>query len=489
MADLELELLAKIIDDADLRTAIDCGIQAHVFRNKDARSLFKYIFDYYHDQETAGNVPTRELVDRAYRKQISLPRPSRLDLRALCAEVLKDSLKEQLAELGESLCSLPVDDALEILRTKANELTTMRRAGRDLDMASSADAIIEDYENIKTMRGCLGVPYPWPTLNQETKGMMDGEFIVFYGRPKSMKTWCLLYIAAHAYEKANRKVLVYTREMTPVQMRNRLLSIFMGVPYTYFRDARLNELQLESGRTYEDLFYDLVSTMKDDEDTTFGETGKRKQLIITNDREIGIGGSIAGLEAKVQEYMPDLICVDGAYLLHRDGKSLGGSSRWEDMTYITHALKTISMKYNRPVVCTTQANRKGEEEGRIGSVSDIAFSDSFGQDCDLAIKVVKTPKDKDHNEIAMLIAAAREANAEGFAIHGNAATNFDQIYRKARNADGTLKVDPESGDCLLEPVIFYSKKDIREFLKEDNRANQERELIAGFAAASLRGRK
>jgi|WetSurSiteA1Bulk_404760.scaffolds.fasta_scaffold01885_6 replicative DNA helicase len=479
MPSLEWQVLAKIIDDGDLRTAIDAGIAKCVFIDLNAKAVWDYLQTYYNHITTTGIVPTREMVFERFKKKKDLDIPiseERPPLQALCVDLLRKNLTEQLEHIGEELLDFSADPdvKLDFLRRRASELTTMRKAGTDIDVGMSSDQIITDYEFVKANRDGLGIPFPWKVLNKETKGMQEGNFIVLYGRPKSMKTWVLLSIAAHAYEYANKHVLVYTREMTPKQMRDRLMALLLKVPYSYFKDSRLDELPYPGvpGLTYEDVFYDMLGNMSEDENIVFKETGSRRKITITNDRDKSMGGSITGLDAKVETYKPDLVLVDGAYLLHRDGAQ-GNSMRWDEMAYITHSLKNIATKHNIPLGATTQANREGEGEGKLGSVADIAFSDTFGQDCDLAIKVVKRQIDRDHNELAMLIAAAREINMEGFAIHGNAATNFDSVYRKALNADNSVKSDPETGKDIWEPVVFYNRKDVKNMFKEDSKADKD----------------
>lgn len=487
MASTEWKILTKIIDDNDMKTAVDAGIAEYVFMDDWTKKVWRHIHRYYNHPSTMGLIPTREMVIEAFKGNDNIQFPNKLpkrpELKALCMTLLRDNLETQLSQIGDELVNnmSDPDKALDFLRCRTMEMTAMRSAGTDIDVGLSADQIKRDYVYIKENRDGLGIPFPWTVLNKEKKGMQEADFIVLYGRPKSMKTWLLLAIAAHAYEKANRKVLLYTREMTPRQMRDRVMAILLGVPYSYFKDSRLDELAIDGreGRTQEDRFYEMLETMQDDEDTVFTETGSRKKLIITNDRETGIGGSISGLDAKVAQYKPDLICVDGAYLLHRDGQR-ENSAKWTEMVQITHALKSIAMRHNTPLVCTTQANRAGEGEGRLGSVADIAFSDSFGQDCDLALKVIKKPIDQEHNEIILLVAAARECNMEGFVVHGDAATNFGQVMQRKKDPSGTPLSDPDTGEPLMEPIVFYDRKSVRAIFKEEDRAANEAEKLRGF---------
>ena len=123
----------------------------------------------------------------------------------------------------------------------------------------------------------------------------------------------------------------------------------------------------------------------------------------------------------------------------------------------------MALDFNKPLIGTTQAKRDSEEkQGR--SVANISFSDSYGMDCDLAIEIIKKKITDETNELALVITGAREVNISGFAVNGNAATNFGPLYEKYRDEAGVVRVDSE-GNPLVVPVTFSDYKDIKDFLK------------------------
>jgi hypothetical protein len=366
--------------------------------------------------------------------------------------------------ISENSSSDP-DLVLKTMGEKWSALTKQRRTSEDRVLSASVEALAESYRQREENTGYKGIPYPWDVLNYETGGMLESEFVVFYGRPKSMKTWVLLSCACNAYDRGSRRVLVCTREMTPMQILERCICILVGAPYSAFRHGTLKDIPVPEGGTMRDRFYGLLDTVVKDEEVCTLETGHSKGLIITSDRADPEGGGVMGLRQKVEDHKPDLLCVDAMYLLKDEGEGRQ-SFKWDKQAAISRDLKDLALDFCIPVLGTNQAKRDSEERpGR--SVANVAFSDSYGQMCDLAIEILKkSTRDKEVNELAMAITAAREINMTGFAIHGNAATDFGQLMTKKRDDTGVVIM--EDGEPVMEPVIFQEPIDVKDFFKDDN---------------------
>jgi len=280
--------------------------------------------------------------------------------------------------------------------------------------------------------------------------------------------------------------------MKPEQIMDRCICLLIGAPYSAFKLGTLHDIPCPEGGTMEDRFYTLLDCMEQDENVCTLETGHGKSLIITSDRADPDGGGVMGLYQKVTDHNPDLVCVDAMYLM-KDDRANKRSVKWDSQAAISQDIKDIiALGLNKPVIGTNQAKRESEE--RAGkSVSNISFSDSYGMDCDMAMEIIKksTP-DKEVNELALSITAAREVNLTGFAIHGNAATDFQQLMTRGRHPDSSLMVD-ENGQPIMVPVVFQEYKDLRNFFKEEAERDQrshtpEENAMAARAAFEEAGR-
>ena len=466
MAHQELALIAKILDTGELPVVEAEGVVLDHFKTNDGFMLYKYILRYYQDKRTSGNVPTREMVEKKF-PTINLPKPDRLDTKSVLAEFLDYYIKEELRALADRIMELShkPDECLGELQVAVSDLTRDRRSAQDVIVSQSLETIRQRYETNRDRGSLRGIPYPWDVLNAETTGMINGEFILLYGRPKSMKTWVLLKIATHAYDRASRRVLVYTREMTLEQMMDRSICLLIGAPYSAFKKGKLREIEVPEGGTMEDRFQTFLDTMYQDEETCTLETGYNKSLIITSDRDYrGGGGGARGLYEKIKDHRADLVCVDAMYLMKNDRKNTR-SIKWDDQSDITQDVKDVALELNKPLIGTTQANRPSED-ARGGSMRNIAFADAYGMNCDLALEInKKSTPDPEVNEIALAITGAREINMTGFAIHGCAAADFGCMMQKVVNDKGVVQVDDE-GNTLVEPIVFYENRDIKAFFKD-----------------------
>jgi replicative DNA helicase len=466
----DLRLIAKIADTGELRPVQDAGITANKFVDHDARMIFQYIEGYYKDKKTKGNVPTRDLIEHRFPKT-DLPNKDRLNLESVIEEFLIHGVRGELAELAEYIVDYgdEPDKVLNHTEKKIREISAVRRSSQDIEVGSAASNIITRYEEAATGVSLKGIPYPWDLLNEETGGMLDGEYIIFYGRPKSLKTWVALNACVHAYTQANARVLIYTREMSPEQMMNRCACLLIGAPWNDYKNANLHQVQKKDGkghpipgRTLEDELYDLPRDMLDDENGLIGRHGQHKSLIITSDREDRKhGGGVGGLRRKVEDYKPDLIFVDAVYLMRNDREGGNRSIKWTDQTAISQDLKDLAQDFKRPLIATLQANRDSENN-KGKSTANMAYADAFGQDCDLAMELIKKRIDKETNEIVLSVTASREMNLAGFAINGNPGGNFSHLIRQEKEKFG-YPIDQ------YRRVVFNDHDEIKDFFKIDKK--------------------
>lgn len=476
-ANEELQFIAKLIEEGNLRLAIDEGVTADCFADDGALQLWNSVVAFYESKEGSGTVPTRERIEDRF-PHIPLPRPGRTPLEAHIKDLLDYRINKTLGALADDILDhnkkhADLDALLARSLERLQEASRTRRTGKDIEISNYMQETLARYERYENPDSIQGIPYPWRPLNEETRGIQNREMIVMYGRPKSMKTWVLLAMAVHAYNH-NRRVLVYTREMSPEKMMDRTACLLINAPYSAYLKGKLGQIPVWEGGTMKDRLNDLRNTIQTDENTCRLESGYNKGFILTADQSQRgeYGGGVKGLQQKIKDYNPDIIFVDAAYLLKND-KSGKRSVKWEDQADVVTELKETAMIFNRPVVITTQANRDSED-ARGFSVRNIAFADAYGMNADLCIEVNKEETgDPERNLLALCIPAAREINLYGFVIHGNAATDFGMVMRKKRNEEGVVLTN-ENGEPEMEPTVFYQRKEVAAFFKNSDNLKQER---------------
>ena len=459
-AHVELHLLSKLIQYTEMKVVLEEGITADTFGQPEARALFEAIMDYYQDRSTRNIVPNWDWIDRNF-STVDLPEPSnRYSTKALCLEVKKSwasrKLESILHDAGETYETEPLETVSQ-LTTALKELQIATNKSRDILLSDTMSDVKREYLMAKENTGYTGIPYPlgWGyclddgsprllkktgrqdhPLNEQTRGKQNGEFILLYGRPKSLKTWLLIDMAVEDYAINHCRTLIFTKEMSPEQLRTRFVARLLEVDYMAFKNGDLSKEQ-------EDEFEDLVEHLQEDE-LRFKQQGKKSALLITTGwtGKNNIG-DLASLEAKIEEFEPDVVYVDAAYLMSVMRK--GARSDWQDMKEISYGLKGLARDRNIPIVATSQANRKGEET-KGSTLSEIAYGDSFGQACDVAMRIIKREMEDGSIKLACIISGGREIKLPGFLLNAEPAVQFrlEQIFESNRQIQAQFRAEEEA---------------------------------------------
>ena len=92
--------------------------------------------------------------------------------------------------------------------------------------------------------------------------------------------------------------------------------------------------------------------------------------------------TVSGVQAKIQEYQPDVVFVDGAYLMQSEVKDVEQGSP-QAMTDISRGLKRLAQQQKMPICVTTQASLARSKWG--SSLSSAMYTQAWGQDCDVLL--------------------------------------------------------------------------------------------------------
>ena len=97
--------------------------------------------------------------------------------------------------------------------------------------------------------------------------------------------------------------------------------------------------------------------------------------------------SVDGIESAIQQFSPEALYVDAAYLLSPAGAKNGYVSRWEQLSEVIRELKALAMQYNIPIFISVQFNRNQKDSGGTAALDlgDIAGTDSIPQDATIVI--------------------------------------------------------------------------------------------------------
>jgi len=203
---------------------------------------------------------------------------------------------------------------------------------------------------------------PFPSLTERMGGMKPGDLITLAARAGIGKTFMLLQFMIHAANQG-KKCLLITTEMSLDQIKNRFISLYgeikVGKPPK-------NQLSLED-------FSRFMEKVKE------AREGSEIGVI-----DSGFSMTVEDIEIDILKNKPDFLCIDGFYILrtkntHRD--------KFNRIAEIMDTIKGYALKYNIPILVTSQLNRgTGESVSygkskpktpQIGGLERLAFSDNI----------------------------------------------------------------------------------------------------------------
>ncbi len=206
-----------------------------------SESLFDFLSRYRQITQGQGHVPAESVVRERF-PHLTLPETAAIiDMPALVYEARAYKTRLRVQTLAEKL-AMAIESAdpmseLMAVRMEFDEVMKDASSSRDLSFVDSAQEILDDYSQKQILKE--GIKWPWPALHHGTQGIHDGEFYIVAGRPKSRKTFIVLYVAAFLVRFFKMRVLFISPEMPARQVMLRFIAFLAEVHYSQFKRGEL----------------------------------------------------------------------------------------------------------------------------------------------------------------------------------------------------------------------------------------------------------
>ena len=440
----QLALCSRIVRTGDLTSVLHYGITDDDFTTAEAKSLWALVLSYYSRQETRGAILGEGVLKAWFQNMALHDDMASMPIDALCYEVRRERMAVMANSAVIKFCEeigIPTANPMVPMAKLHAQLSGLMALGStanaDITLKVGMQNLLQELENAKRGINDARMSWPWQALEKVTFGLQKDDYIVFYGRPKSMKTWVLCYLISWAFEH-EKKVLVYTKEMTPDNVYKRTLACICKLAYSELREAAAASAGKPLTHADEMKLHNMAQYIASNP-----EIGN--QLIVLSGRDVPPGGdTVSWLNSKIDQYKPDIMFVDGIYLLSDQHKSTSDHTR---VMNISRDLRSMVLGTKVPLISTMQANRKAAGHGDA-NLDEIAYSDALAQDATTAARVIA---DKNSPTISLLIGGSREYKLHGLRINGVPATDFsfhseltEKDAEKAREADAEDKAKNES---------------------------------------------
>ena len=259
------------------------------------------------------------------------------------------------------------------------------------------DELLQEYNELRERKQSgkmQGVTTGFYDLNKLTGGLKKSELIILAARPSMGKTALALNIALAASRKI--PVLIFSLEMSRVQLRQRILSTVSGVDLSKIWSGRVSDDEQQS-------IADALAPLSE-WDWCIDDTA---------------GLSIAELKMRARQYKHvhglGLIVVD--YLQLIQGSKEYRGNRVQEVSEISLELKNLARELDVPVLALSQLSRNVELRAeKIPQLSDLRDSGSIEQDADIVMFLYREDyydRDTDNKGIAQVIIAKNRNGATG----------------------------------------------------------------------------
>jgi KaiC/GvpD/RAD55 family RecA-like ATPase len=358
-ADNEYRLVSKVILDRNIIPVIERGVKDDWIVDDDLRRVWKFVREHY---ATYREVPTAVAVNDNFP-----------NFKTLMVEDTLDYLIDKMVEFRRrTLTRNGVQDIVEKLNQNDHEaallemgkaLAVVNEQGivgtSHLDVTENPNKFWEEYENVQNSK-LLGLPTGFKKIDEATAGLQGGQLITIIAPPKTGKSQIALRIAANVH--AAGKVPLFQS----FEMNNHEQALRFNAMCAHISTANLRQGKLKA----------------DEEDRLLAHLDAMQTAQSFHFVDAVNGLTIDSLVAKADQLVPDILIVDGVYLML--DQVTGEANTPQALTNITRGLKRVAQKFDIPVIITTQTLLWKMKGGKV-SADSIGYSSSFFQDSDVIL--------------------------------------------------------------------------------------------------------
>jgi len=368
-ADNEYRLVSKVIMERHIIPVLERGIKDDWIVDDDLRRVWKFVREHYTNYR---EVPTHVAVhDNFPNFKILKNVDDTMDylIDQMVAFRRRTITRGGVEAIIEKLTANDHDAALNEMSKTVTLVNEQGVVGTThVDLTKDPDSRWEEYQNV-TNSVLLGVPTGFEKIDEATAGLQGGQLITVIAPPKTGKSQICLQMANN----------VHAAGLVPMfqsfEMNNHEQSQRSDAMRAHISSARLRRGKLTADE--EDRYLNYLDYMK---------TAKPFHLV-----DAVNGLTIDSLMAKAEQLNPDVLFVDGVYLML--DQVTGEANTPQALTNITRGLKRVAQRLNIPVVISTQTLLWKMKGGKV-SADSIGYSSSFFQDSDVILGLEPVEEDE-----------------------------------------------------------------------------------------------
>jgi len=286
----------------------------------------------------------------------------------LTEEFQKRTLTGIVQDVGNKLSN---HDELELIIGGLNAELSKLSIGQPEELAdlnTQLSAFMKDIEVRMNTDGLLGIASGFHAIDRFTGGWQPTDLIIVGGASSMGKTSFALALAYNAAKYTNTPTVIFSYEMSAIQLLRRLASMESGISNRYITNGTLDDKELAK----------IHNTITEIE-----------SLPISIDE--GNITSLGYLVHRIKEYVKNkgakLVMVD--YLQLVSSKSKAGS-REQEVSQVARSLKNLAKELNITIIALSQLNRGvGNRNNSKPTLSDLRESGEIEQAADVVMLIYR----------------------------------------------------------------------------------------------------
>jgi replicative DNA helicase len=293
-----------------------------------------------------------------------------------------------------------VDDVVDRAQAEIYEVTERRSSEDYVHIESLLQPTLDEIDKISSTGGVgTGIPTGFQRLDEITNGLHAGQMVTIAGRPGSGKSTLALDIARSAAIKHHKPTVIFSLEMSKVEIMMRLFSAEASVVLSNIRNGHMSDQDWTRLARRSSEMADAPLFIDDSPNLTMMEIrAKARRLRQRQDLQ--------------------MIVIDYLQLM-TSGKRV--ESRQQEVSEFSRAMKLLAKELEVPVVTLSQLNRGPEQRtDKKPMLSDLRESGSIEQDSDMVLLVHRPdlyePETERAGEADLIIAKHRNGPTATVAV-------------------------------------------------------------------------
>jgi archaellum biogenesis ATPase FlaH len=368
--DLERVILSKVINDRCWANLIDGGISRIHFVDEEHLRVYDLLSDHFAKHGTSMSRDAFKMNYPSY-KLPEAAEPIEYYVEQMHERRRYTLMQLMVADASDALDDDAPDEAERILTVGVSDLSIEHIGLLDHDLTEDWEERLDTYDLWQSDPGALrGITTGFESVDNTTRGLPNGNFVVIVGPPGVGKTTLLLAMARNVHGDGN-KVLAVSFEMSYEELAARHDA----------QVAKIDHHKLLAGQLSDDEMDHLEKRL--------ARNSEKESFIISED--IQQATTVSGLRVAIQRHRPRVVFVDGVYMMQDEGGESPGSEA--ALRNISRGLKRLALSEKIPIVVTMQALLSKMRGNRL-TLNSIGYTSAFGQDGNVVLGLTMDEEDR-----------------------------------------------------------------------------------------------